>query len=96
MEKTGILATKIDIVLAIIRISFFFDDKLLVKKSVERAGTLVESGGDWVSVPCLACSLLRTQLTLHRTAGTDSSHIKVSISSPSAPTTSQLPSSSTP
>lgn len=48
MEKTGILATKIDIVLAIIRIGLFFDDKLLVKKSVERAGTLVESGGDWV------------------------------------------------
>lgn len=47
MEKTGILASKIDIVLAIIRIAFFFDDKLLVKKSVDRAGALVESGGDW-------------------------------------------------
>ena len=47
LEKTGILATKIDIVLSIIRIAFFFDDKLLVKKNVERAGTLVESGGDW-------------------------------------------------
>lgn len=46
-EKTGILGTKIDIVLAIIRIGLFFDDKLLVKKSVERAGVLVESGGDW-------------------------------------------------
>ncbi|KAK4580087.1 proteasome regulatory particle subunit [Recurvomyces mirabilis] len=47
MEKTGILATKIDIVLAIIRIGLFFDDKLLVKKNVDRAQQLVESGGDW-------------------------------------------------
>ncbi|PNS15118.1 hypothetical protein CAC42_2347 [Sphaceloma murrayae] len=47
LEKTGILGSKIDIVLAIIRIGLFFDDKLLVKKSVERAQTLVESGGDW-------------------------------------------------
>jgi len=48
MEKTGILASKIDIVLAIIRIAMFFDDKTLVKKSVERCSALVESGGDWV------------------------------------------------
>ncbi|KAK5163967.1 proteasome regulatory particle subunit [Saxophila tyrrhenica] len=47
IEKTGILGTKIDIVLAIIRIGMFFDDKLLVKKSVDRALVLVESGGDW-------------------------------------------------
>ncbi|KAK7545995.1 26S proteasome subunit RPN7-domain-containing protein [Phyllosticta citricarpa] len=46
-EKTGILGTKIDLVLAIIRIGLFFGDKVLVKKSVERATTLVESGGDW-------------------------------------------------
>ena len=46
-EKTGILGTKIDIVLAIIRIGLFFDDKLLVKKTVDRATMLVESGGDW-------------------------------------------------
>lgn len=46
-EKTGILGTKIDIVLAIIRIGLFFDDKLLVKKNVDRASMLVESGGDW-------------------------------------------------
>ena len=48
LEKTGILGTKIDIMLAIIRIGLFFDDKILVKKSVDRASTLVESGGDWV------------------------------------------------
>lgn len=47
LEKTGILGTKIDIVLAIIRLGLFFDDKLLVKKSVARASQLVESGGDW-------------------------------------------------
>jgi len=46
-EKTGILGTKIDIVFAIIRIGIFFGDKLLVKKTVDRAHTLVESGGDW-------------------------------------------------
>ncbi|ORX92799.1 26S proteasome regulatory subunit RPN7 [Clohesyomyces aquaticus] len=46
-EKTGILGTKIDIVLAIIRIGLFFGDKVLAKKTVERAGTLVDSGGDW-------------------------------------------------
>ncbi|KAF2716676.1 PCI-domain-containing protein [Polychaeton citri CBS 116435] len=47
LEKTSILGTKIDIVLAIIRIGLFFDDKNLVKKSVDRASQLVESGGDW-------------------------------------------------
>jgi len=46
-EKTGILGTKIDIVLAIIRIGLFFGDRALVKKQIERARTLVESGGDW-------------------------------------------------
>ena len=46
-EKTGILGTKIDLVLAIIRVGLFFGDKLLVKKNVERAKALVESGGDW-------------------------------------------------
>ncbi|KAF4125632.1 26S proteasome regulatory subunit N7 [Geosmithia morbida] len=46
-EKTGILGTKIDLVLAIIRIGLFYGDKPLVKKNVERAKALVESGGDW-------------------------------------------------
>ncbi|RCI16150.1 hypothetical protein L249_2684 [Ophiocordyceps polyrhachis-furcata BCC 54312] len=46
-EKTGILGTKIDLVLAIIRMALFYGDKALVKKHVERAKTLVESGGDW-------------------------------------------------
>ncbi|KAF2744771.1 PCI-domain-containing protein [Sporormia fimetaria CBS 119925] len=46
-EKTSILGTKIDLVLAIIRIGLFFADRPLVKKSVERASALVEQGGDW-------------------------------------------------
>ncbi|CAG8953514.1 hypothetical protein HYFRA_00009970 [Hymenoscyphus fraxineus] len=46
-EKTGVLGTKIDLVLAIIRMGLFYGDKLLVKKQVDRAKALVESGGDW-------------------------------------------------
>lgn len=46
-ENIGVLGTKIDIVLAIIRIGLFFGDKYLVKKQVDRAKTLVDSGGDW-------------------------------------------------
>lgn len=46
-EKTGILGTKIDLVLAIIRMGLFYGDKALVKKHVSRAKELVESGGDW-------------------------------------------------
>ncbi|KAK1759495.1 putative 26S proteasome regulatory complex component [Echria macrotheca] len=46
-EKTGVLGNKIDLVLAIIRMGLFYGDKPLVKKHVERAKTLVESGGDW-------------------------------------------------
>jgi len=46
-EKTGVLGAKIDVVLAIIRMGLFFGDKPLVKKHVERAKTLVETGGDW-------------------------------------------------
>ncbi|KAL7924719.1 26S proteasome subunit RPN7 domain-containing protein [Trichoderma austrokoningii] len=46
-EKTGILGTKIDLVLATIRMGLFYGDKPLVKKQVERAKALVETGGDW-------------------------------------------------
>lgn len=41
------LGTKIDIVLAIIRLGIFFGDKIMVKKNIDRAKALVESGGDW-------------------------------------------------
>ncbi|KAL8676271.1 MAG: hypothetical protein Q9186_007196 [Xanthomendoza sp. 1 TL-2023] len=46
-EKTGVLGTKIDIVLAIIRMGLFFGDRLLVKSQVDRAKSLVDTGGDW-------------------------------------------------
>ena len=46
-EKTGPLGTKIDLVLAIIRLGMFFNDRIGVKKSIDRAKTLVDSGGDW-------------------------------------------------
>jgi 26S proteasome regulatory subunit N7 len=41
------LGTKIDIVLAIIRVGLFFNDKIFVKKQVDRCNILVEGGGDW-------------------------------------------------
>ena len=46
-EKTGVLGTRIDLVLAIIRIGIFFGDKMMVKKNIDRAKALVDSGGDW-------------------------------------------------
>lgn len=47
IDKTSILATKIDLVLNIVRIGLFFDDKVLTKKSIERAQNLIAEGGDW-------------------------------------------------
>ncbi|KAI1810518.1 26S proteasome subunit RPN7-domain-containing protein [Poronia punctata] len=47
LEKTGILGTKIDIVLAVIRMGLFYGDRTLVKTYVAKAKMLVESGGDW-------------------------------------------------
>ncbi|KAK4190932.1 26S proteasome subunit RPN7-domain-containing protein [Podospora australis] len=46
-EKIGMLGTKIDLVLAVIRMGLFYGDKQLVKKHITRAKALVESGGDW-------------------------------------------------
>ncbi|OAA61076.1 26S proteasome, regulatory subunit Rpn7 [Niveomyces insectorum RCEF 264] len=46
-EKTGVLGTKIDLVLALVRLGLFFGDRFLVKKQVERATVLVDAGGDW-------------------------------------------------
>jgi len=45
--KTPSTGAKIDIVLAMIRIQMFFDDKHGVKQNIDRAQRLVESGGDW-------------------------------------------------
>lgn len=47
MSENPALGTRIDITLAIIRIALFFGDTRLVKKTIDRAKTLVESGGDW-------------------------------------------------
>ena len=47
IEKTGPLGTKIDLVLAMIRIGMFFNDRVGVKKNIDRAKTLVDGGGDW-------------------------------------------------
>ena len=46
-EKTGPLGTKIDLILAIVRVGMFFNDRIGVKKNIDRAKTLVDSGGDW-------------------------------------------------
>lgn len=70
LEKTGILASKIDIVLAIIRIAMFFDDKTLVKKSVERCQALVESGGDWVCRNLPSLRQIHPSNTSRRTVAT--------------------------
>jgi 26S proteasome regulatory subunit N7 len=42
-----VLGTKIDLVLAIIRVGMFFADKQLVKKNIDRAKALIDTGGDW-------------------------------------------------
>ncbi|RAK97729.1 proteasome regulatory particle lid subunit RPN7 [Aspergillus ibericus CBS 121593] len=47
LEKTTFLGTKIDLMLAMVRIGLFFGDSQFVKKSIERANTFIESGGDW-------------------------------------------------
>lgn len=47
LETVSITGTKIDLTLAIIRVGLFFGDRLLVKKNIEKANILVESGGDW-------------------------------------------------
>ncbi|KAL9102303.1 MAG: hypothetical protein Q9163_002521 [Psora crenata] len=47
LEKTGPLGTKIDLVLAIIRVGMFFNDRIGIKKNIDRVKTFVDSGGDW-------------------------------------------------
>ncbi|KAL3479920.1 26S proteasome subunit RPN7-domain-containing protein [Aspergillus californicus] len=47
LEKTTFLGSKIDLVFAMIRIGLFFGDTLYVKKNIERAEKLIDSGGDW-------------------------------------------------
>lgn len=46
-EKTVALGQRIDIVLALIRIGFFYNDKDLVHRNILKGKTLIEEGGDW-------------------------------------------------
>lgn len=46
-DKTVGIGGKLDNILAVIRIAFFFDDKELVKKEIDRAKVELGKGGDW-------------------------------------------------
>ncbi|KAJ3415918.1 26S proteasome non-ATPase regulatory subunit 6 [Chytridiales sp. JEL 0842] len=46
-EKTGPLGGRLDIIFAMIRIGFFFNDNGLVSRNIEKARSLIEEGGDW-------------------------------------------------
>merc|ERR1719378_1713742 len=46
-EKTVGVGGKLDNILTIIRIAFFFDDKELGKKEIDRAKLELAKGGDW-------------------------------------------------
>jgi 26S proteasome regulatory subunit N7 len=47
LEQTVGLGSKLDIALTNIRIGIFYDDMELVKRSIERAKSMIEEGGDW-------------------------------------------------
>jgi 26S proteasome regulatory subunit N7 len=46
-EKTVGVGAKLDNILTVIRIAFFFDDKELAKKEIDRAKAELAKGGDW-------------------------------------------------
>merc|ERR1719330_1145370 len=46
-EKTVGVGGKLDNILTVIRIAFFFDDKELAKKEIDRAKVELGKGGDW-------------------------------------------------
>jgi len=46
-EKTVGVGGKLDNILTCIRIGFFFDDKELIKKEIDRAKEALSKGGDW-------------------------------------------------
>lgn len=46
-EKTVGVGPKLDNILTLIRIAFFFDDKELAKKEIDRAKVELAKGGDW-------------------------------------------------
>ena len=47
LEQTVGLGSKLDIALTNIRIGIFYDDMELVKRSIDRAKSMIEEGGDW-------------------------------------------------
>lgn len=46
-EKTVGVGAKLDNILTVIRVAFFFDDKDLAKKEIDRAKAELAKGGDW-------------------------------------------------
>jgi len=47
LEKTPGLGSRIDIVLTLVRIGFFFGDHALITSNLTKAEELIEQGGDW-------------------------------------------------
>ncbi|KAF8875057.1 26S proteasome subunit RPN7-domain-containing protein [Infundibulicybe gibba] len=47
LEKTPGLGSRIDIVLTLVRIGFFFGDQKLITENLKKAEALIEEGGDW-------------------------------------------------
>ncbi|KAH9980921.1 PCI-domain-containing protein [Lactifluus volemus] len=47
LEKTAGLGSRIDIVLTLVRIGFFFGDNQLISTNLTKADEFVEKGGDW-------------------------------------------------
>lgn len=47
LEKTPGLGSRIDIVLTIVRIGFFFGDNDVITQNMRKAESLIEEGGDW-------------------------------------------------
>ncbi|ORZ15036.1 26S proteasome subunit RPN7-domain-containing protein [Absidia repens] len=47
LQKSITLGTRIDIVFALVRIGFFFDDNVMVRTNIDKLKELIEQGGDW-------------------------------------------------
>lgn len=47
LEKTLMLGYRLDLTFHLIRIGFFFNDRKLIIKNIEKANSLIEEGGDW-------------------------------------------------
>ncbi|CDK24637.1 unnamed protein product [Kuraishia capsulata CBS 1993] len=47
IELAASTGSKIDLLLTIARVGFFFDDKKFVKETLDQSNALIEKGGDW-------------------------------------------------